>query len=85
VRRLYKAVDLLVSDIQMPKMDGLTLACSLRGEFPAIPVILVSGYCDIQQAGRLHAFEFVPKPFLPATLLQAVKKVMRPNSTPPLE
>ena len=82
LRKLGGAVDLVVSDIQMPLMDGIALACSVRAEFPAIPVILVSGYSDLLQAHRLHAFEFVPKPFLPATLSKAVKKVMRLNSTP---
>jgi two-component system, cell cycle response regulator CpdR len=36
-------VDLVVTDIKMPLMDGMTLACSVRAEFPAIPIILVSG------------------------------------------
>ena len=73
-------VDLLVSDIRMPLMDGLTLACSVRGEFPAIPLILVSGYAEIEQANLPNSgFEFVQLPFHPATLLSAVKKVMMLN------
>lgn len=79
LRKLDNAVDLLVSDIQMPILDGIGLACSVRAEFPAIPVILVSGYSDLQQANRLHGFEFVPKPFSPATLLKTVKKVTTPK------
>jgi CheY-like chemotaxis protein len=72
------AVDLLVSDIQMPEMDGFTMACSVRAEFPLIPVVLVSGHAGIEPDRILDAgFEFVQKPFQPATLLNAVKKVMR--------
>jgi CheY-like chemotaxis protein len=41
VNKLDGAVDLLVSDIKMPVMDGITLAWSVRSEFPSIPVILV--------------------------------------------
>ena len=82
MRKLATPVDLLVSDIQMPKMDGLTLACSLRAEFPAIPVILVSSYAETEQAIHTELnVEFVQKPFLPATLLRTVKEVMRPKRT----
>lgn len=80
VRKLGTGVDLLVSDIQMPQMDEVALACLLRVEFPAIPLILVSGYGEIDQAKYSDAdFPFVHKPFLPATLLNMVAKVMRPN------
>ena len=84
MRKLDPAVDLLVSDIQMPKMDGITLAYSVRAEFPTIPLILVSGYAEVEPA-KLPAgsCEFVQKPFPPATLLRTVKKVMRPKSAPP--
>jgi CheY-like chemotaxis protein len=83
MRKLGTSVDLLVSDIKMPKMDGITLACSVRAEFPAIPLILVSGHAEIEQLEHPDAdFEFVQKPFLPATLLRVVKKLMRPKRTP---
>ena len=76
-------MDLLVSDIKMPLMDGITLACSVRAEFPAIALILVSGYAEIEQAKIPDSgFEFVQLPFHPATLLSAVKKVMMSKSTP---
>jgi CheY-like chemotaxis protein len=84
VNKLGGAVDLLVSDIKMPLMDGITLACSVRAEFPAIPIILVSGYAEIEQAKLPDTgFEFVQIPFHPATLLSAVKKVMMSNRPAP--
>lgn len=71
-------MNLLVSDIEMPEMDGFTMACYVRAEFPLIPVILVSGHSGIEPARILSAgFEYVQKPFRPATFLSAVKKVMR--------
>ena len=83
LHKLGGAVDLLVSDIKMPLMDGITLACSVRAEFPAIPLILVSGYAEIEQAKLPNSgFEFVQLPFHPATLLSAVKKVMGSKRTP---
>ena len=83
IRKLGTGVDLLVSDIRMPRMDGITLACSVRAEFPAIPLILVSGYAEIEQAKLPNSgFEFVQLPFHPVTLLSAVKKVMGSKRTP---
>jgi CheY-like chemotaxis protein len=83
LNKLGGAVDLLVTDIKMPLMDGITLACSVRAEFPAIALILVSGYAEIEQAKIPDSgFEFVQLPFHPATLLSAVKKVMMSKSTP---
>ena len=77
VRELGSDLDLLVSDIQMPQMDGITLACALRAEFPSVPLILVSGYAELSQANLDAEFEFVQKPFSPATLLTIVEKMMR--------
>jgi DNA-binding NtrC family response regulator len=83
LNKLDGAVDLLVSDIKMPVMDGITLARSVLAEFPSIPVILVSGYAEIEQAKLPNSgFEFVQLPFHPDTLLSAVKRVMRSNRTP---
>jgi DNA-binding NtrC family response regulator len=83
LRRPGTDVDLVVTDIKMPLMDGITLACSVRAEFPAIPLILVSGYAEIEQAKLPDTgFEFVQIPFHPATLLGAVKKVMESKRTP---
>jgi len=64
-------LDLIVSDIQMPKMDGVTFAHAVKHSFPALPVILVSGYAEAD-AG----FEFVEKPFSPGALLKAVRNVL---------
>ena len=80
--KLGGAVDLLVSDIQVPIMDGIALAASVRKEFPAVPLIQVSGHVEAEQAKRPDChFEFIQKPFPPATLLRMVSKVMRSNST----
>jgi two-component system cell cycle sensor histidine kinase/response regulator CckA len=70
VRELGGGVDLIVSDIQMPNGDGLTFARAVKNSFPAVPVILVSGFVEPDSC-----FEFVQKPFLPATLVRAVRKL----------
>jgi two-component system cell cycle sensor histidine kinase/response regulator CckA len=75
VHELDGVVDLIVSDIQMPNGDGLSLAHAVGKAFPALPVILVSG-----NAKPDIGFEFVQKPFLPATLMKAVRKVFAHKS-----
>ena len=87
IHRLGADVDLVVSDIRMPLIDGITLACWVRAEFSAMPLVLVSGYSDIEQARLPNTgFEFVQIPFDPDTLLTAVKKVMGSKRTahPPI-
>jgi two-component system cell cycle sensor histidine kinase/response regulator CckA len=71
VQDLEGSVDLIVSDIQMPNGDGLSLAKAVKKWFPSVPVILVSG-----NAKPDFAFEFVRKPFLPATLMNVVRKLV---------
>jgi CheY-like chemotaxis protein len=64
----------------MPQMDGLTLAYLVRADFPSIPVLLVSGYAETERVKVPEGtFEFLQKPFLPATFLRTVKKVMSPK------
>jgi DNA-binding response OmpR family regulator len=70
VKDLGGGVDLIVSDIQMPGGDGLTLANAVRNCFPAVSVILISGH-GTPDTG----FEILTKPFSPGALLQAVRSV----------
>jgi two-component system, cell cycle sensor histidine kinase and response regulator CckA len=67
--------DLLITDIQMPRMSGIVLARSLASAFPAIPVLLISGYSpEPDYAGIAGAPRraFLGKPFSPQALLQKV-------------
>ena len=45
--------DIVVTDVRMPRMDGLTLARSLRRDHPELPVVLVSGYAPVDQLAAL--------------------------------
>ena len=76
VNELAGGVDLIVSDIQMPNGDGLSLADAVGKSFPDVPVILVSGNRKPDAD-----YEFVQKPFLPATLLKAVRRVFTHRSS----
>jgi two-component system cell cycle sensor histidine kinase/response regulator CckA len=71
-------VDLLISDIVMPGMDGPTLATKLQTECPDLEVLLISGYCDRAQLSR--GFEFLPKPFAITDMLMKVHTLLRNRS-----
>src|SRR5215469_16663626 len=55
----------VVSDINMPGMDGLELLAEIKQRFPNLPVMMVTAYGDDdrrRRARELGAFEFLPKP-----------------------
>ncbi len=73
------AVDLLVTDMVMPGMDGATLARLVRQERPGLPVVLISGYSEEAARGELTEsvdFHFLPKPFSLTQLAAKVKEVL---------
>jgi two-component system cell cycle sensor histidine kinase/response regulator CckA len=72
-------VDLIVSDVVMPEMDGPTLLKELRRTKPELKIIFVSGYAEeafeknLPKGGQ---FAFLPKPFTLKQLVAAVKETM---------
>jgi DNA-binding NtrC family response regulator len=61
-----KDVDLVLSDIRMPGMDGLELTAELRQMHPDIPVVLMTGYPSVDTAVaalRQKVSDYVTKPF----------------------
>ena len=75
VHRLSGGIDLIVTDVIMPgDMSGLDLAHSVRLAFPAVRIVLISGYPDVE--GRVHppGFEFVAKPFTPQAIVAAARR-----------
>jgi two-component system, NtrC family, response regulator AtoC len=72
--------DVLVSDIRMPKMDGLALFRHCRERHPGLQVILVTAYGtigDAVEAIRSGAFDYITKPFDEAELLRVVGNAVR--------
>jgi two-component system, cell cycle sensor histidine kinase and response regulator CckA len=76
------AVDLVVSDVVMPEMDGPTLLKTMRGRNPDLKIIFVSGYAEDAFEKSLpenQQFAFLPKPFTLSQLVAAVKQTMTPT------
>ena len=76
------AVDLVVSDVVMPEMDGPTLLKAMRGRNPNLKIIFVSGYAEDAFEKSLpekEQFAFLPKPFTLTQLVAAVKETMTPQ------
>ncbi|MEI9923633.1 MAG: PAS domain-containing protein [Bradyrhizobium sp.] len=76
------AVDLVVSDVVMPEMDGPTLLKNMRGRNPDLKIIFVSGYAEDAFEKSLpenQQFAFLPKPFTLSQLVAAVKETMTPS------
>ncbi len=74
-----EGVDLVVSDVVMPEMDGPTLLKELRRRDPDLKIIFVSGYAE--EAFEKHLpeggqFAFLPKPFTLKQLVAAVKETL---------
>jgi two-component system cell cycle sensor histidine kinase/response regulator CckA len=72
-------VDLIVSDVVMPEMDGPTLLKELRRRNPDLKIIFVSGYAEEAFEKNLSdggQFAFLPKPFTLKQLVAAVKETM---------
>jgi two-component system cell cycle sensor histidine kinase/response regulator CckA len=75
------AVDLVVSDVVMPEMDGPTLLKEMRARNPNLRIIFVSGYAEDAFEKSLpenEQFAFLPKPFTLTQLVAAVKETMTP-------
>jgi two-component system cell cycle sensor histidine kinase/response regulator CckA len=72
-------IDLIVSDVVMPGMDGHTLVRLVRHELPNVKVILMSGYAEdvfIDEIDRDPDIHFLPKPFSLKKLAGKVKEVL---------
>ena len=72
-------VDLVVTDLQMPELDGLELVKTMRVEFPGIPVILVTGVGSEEvatQALNAGAASYVPKSKTAELLVPTVQNLI---------
>ena len=72
--------DVLITDIKMPFMDGLTLSSIVKKEFPNIRIVIVSGYDDFEYARKAIAIgvdDYLLKPIARADFEKVLKKIQK--------
>ena len=70
--------DLILTDIRMPYMDGLTLAEKVRQKYPSVKIVIFSGYDDFEyakQAIKLNVTEYILKPVNVEELTAILKRI----------
>ncbi|MHC4115862.1 MAG: sigma-54-dependent transcriptional regulator, partial [Planctomycetota bacterium] len=73
------ALDLVITDLKMPKVSGLDLVRHISENFKDTEVMMITGYPSVEgavEAVKTGAEEFLPKPFTDAELLSAVERVL---------
>jgi len=93
----HEQPDVLITDIRMPGMDGLTLLEKIHSSYPELPVIVMTAHSDLDSAVSAYkggAFEYLPKPFdvdeaaelveraLQHSRQNAATHTIKPSSTP---
>ncbi len=73
-----RPIDLLITDLVMPGMDGRELASRVRMIFPEVGVVFISGYVpDAHRLEGLPGALFLPKPFNPSDLVKIAARAIR--------
>ena len=73
----HSSIDLLITDLQMPGMNGMELVKYVDDHYPEIPKLVITGYPSIDNALtaiKSGALDYLPKPFTKNELLTSVKK-----------
>lgn len=70
--------DVILTDIKMPYMDGLTLAENLKDKFPTIKIIFLTGINEFecaQRAVKLNVIDYILKPFSSAEMMEMLQRI----------
>jgi len=79
----YSAVDLLITDLQMPGGNGLELLEYVNGHFPDMPSLVITGFPTVKtalKATKLGARDYLSKPFTAEEFKNAVFSILRNDS-----
>jgi CheY-like chemotaxis protein len=80
VREMGGHIAGLITDIDMTGMTGIDLAKRVASEFPKIPILFVSSAAP-ESTKAVAGSAFLAKPFHPATLVDAVQRLVQPKSS----
>lgn len=70
--------DVILCDLRMPEMDGISLLAHIKKFAPDVPFVLISGHAQVQEierANQLGASGFLDKPFTPDQLANMLEKI----------
>src|SRR6187200_789136 len=73
-------IDLVVTDLKMPKVDGMTLLREALREDPELPVVMITAHGTVDtavEALKLGAFDYLTKPFDKDEVRQVVAKALK--------
>lgn len=72
--------DVVITDISMPKLNGIALTSALQDISPHIKIVFLSNYSDFeyaQKAVQLHITDYLLKPFEPAQIIAVMKRIVQ--------
>ena len=78
-------IDLLITDVVMPKMGGRELKEAVDAQFPGMKVLYVSGYTEdvlVRRGFQSDEVELLAKPYTPSSLLHAVRRILGAQLSP---
>ncbi|MDR0801692.1 sigma-54 dependent transcriptional regulator [Fluviicola sp.] len=78
----HTSVDLLITDLQMPEVNGMQLVHYVKEHYPELPVLVVTGYPSISgavEAIKSGVIDYLVKPFTQSELSQSVEKCLTKN------
>ncbi len=73
-------LDVVICDIQMPKINGMEAVAYFRSQFPSVPVVVITGKPNLQGATTLFKqgiVEYLLKPVAPEKLVEVVNKAVK--------
>jgi DNA-binding NtrC family response regulator len=73
-------VDMILCDMQMPKIDGIGAIAHFQAQFPSVPVVVMTGHPDVQAATKLMkqgVKDYLVKPIEKDKLLAVVGKAVK--------
>lgn len=79
----HEAIDVVFSDVVMPGIDGVELGRRIRSRWPAMNIILTSGYSHVLAADSSHGFSLLHKPYSASELARALQQATRARLATP--
>lgn len=84
-RQYHGSIDLVIADVQMPRLNGIDLCVRLCEERPGIKLLVMSGADTSGDAAQSAELPFLPKPFDIQTLLARIRAMLADSVQSPIQ